>query len=79
MGLKILSVLGARPNVMNVPAIYEAINETDSLRATKQFHAVLVKPGQHYDTNMSGLFFIEIWNSPNRNSVWVGLSFSVGR
>src|SRR5262245_23572792 len=60
MTLKILSVVGARPNFIKIAAICEAIKETNRLRTTEQIHHVLVHTGQHYDSNMSDSFFNDL-------------------
>ena len=59
MVLKILSVVGARPNFIKIAAICEAINGMNS-QGTEQIHHVLVHTGQHYDTNMSDSFFNDL-------------------
>lgn len=59
MVLKILSVVGARPNFIKIAAICEAINGINS-QGTAQIHHVLVHTGQHYDTNMSDSFFNDL-------------------
>ncbi|HET6401681.1 MAG TPA: UDP-N-acetylglucosamine 2-epimerase (non-hydrolyzing) [Candidatus Kapabacteria bacterium] len=48
---KILFVVGARPNFMKVAPVLEAV------RATGTFATILVHTGQHYDANMSDVFF----------------------
>jgi UDP-N-acetylglucosamine 2-epimerase (non-hydrolysing) len=60
MALKILSVVGARPNFMKVAAICEAIKAIDGLAAGKEIQHVLVHTGQHYDSNMSDSFFNDL-------------------
>ena len=60
MALKILSVVGARPNYMKIAAICEAIKGINTLVATEQIHHVLVHTGQHYDSNMSDSFFNDL-------------------
>jgi len=60
MTLKILSVVGARPNFMKVAAICEAINGLNALAAAKVVDHVLVHTGQHYDSNMSDSFFKDL-------------------
>ena len=60
MQLKILSVVGARPNFMKVAAICEAVREINSSEGTEQIHHVLVHTGQHYDSNMSDSFFNDL-------------------
>jgi UDP-N-acetylglucosamine 2-epimerase len=56
MALKILSVVGARPNFMKIAAICEAINAINTLAAAERIRHVLVHTGQHYDSNMSDSF-----------------------
>ena len=60
MALKILSVVGARPNFMKVAAICEAIEGFNNLGAAERVHHILVHTGQHYDTNMSDSFFTDL-------------------
>ena len=60
MALKILSVVGARPNFMKVAAIYDAIKEFNQLSLREEIHHVLVHTGQHYDANMSDFFFNDL-------------------
>jgi len=52
--IKIMCVCGARPNFMKVAPIMRA------LHATERFHTLLVHTGQHYDENMSRLFFEQL-------------------
>jgi len=51
---KILLVVGARPNYMKAAPIMKA------LRKTRYFHVSLVHTGQHYDSEMSALFFRDL-------------------
>jgi UDP-N-acetylglucosamine 2-epimerase (non-hydrolysing) len=60
MALKILSVVGARPNFMKIAAIYDAIKEFNQLSLGEEIHHVLVHTGQHYDANMSDFFFNDL-------------------
>ena len=60
MALKILSVVGARPNFIKIAPICEAIKEINSLGCAEQIHHVLVHTGQHYDSNMSDSFFNDL-------------------
>ena len=50
----ILLVAGARPNFMKVAPVWRA------LEATGKFSLVLVHTGQHYDDNMSKVFFDDL-------------------
>jgi UDP-N-acetylglucosamine 2-epimerase (non-hydrolysing) len=67
--MKIMSVVGARPNFMKVAPIIEAIrdrsysrsqNSADSIRGWPTIDHVLVHTGQHYDEAMSGAFFRDL-------------------
>lgn len=49
--MKILHVCGARPNFMKIAAV------VDALANYPHIQSVIVHTGQHYDKNMSGLFF----------------------
>jgi len=51
---RILLVAGARPNFMKVAPVWRA------LEATGKFDLVLVHTGQHYDDNMSKVFFDDL-------------------
>lgn len=49
--MKILSIVGARPQFVKEAAIQNALKQSDDIVE------VLVHTGQHYDSNMSGVFF----------------------
>lgn len=53
--LKILNVVGARPNFMKIAPIQRAMSAYDGV-----FNPVLVHTGQHYDERMSKLFFKDL-------------------
>jgi UDP-N-acetylglucosamine 2-epimerase (non-hydrolysing) len=50
----ILHVVGARPNFMKVAPVYRALQEHSGVRQ------MLVHTGQHYDANMSDVFFEQL-------------------
>src|SRR5688500_20322196 len=50
--LKIINVVGARPNFMKVAPIVEAMK-----RCEQEFTPLVVHTGQHYDSAMSDAFF----------------------
>lgn len=52
--LKILTIVGARPQFIKAAAVSRAIRETDGLSE------VMVHTGQHFDPNMSAVFFDEL-------------------
>lgn len=51
---KILTVLGARPQFIKASVVSHAIRQTSGLKE------VIVHTGQHFDTNMSDVFFTEL-------------------
>jgi UDP-N-acetylglucosamine 2-epimerase (non-hydrolysing) len=53
--LKIINVVGARPNFMKVAPIVEAMK-----RREREFTPLLVHTGQHYDSDMSDSFFRDL-------------------
>lgn len=62
--IKILTVIGARPQIIKAAAISRAIKNYFSA----QLSEILVHTGQHYDTNMSEVFFQELGiPAPNYN------------
>ena len=54
MPLKILTVVGARPQFIKAATVSRAIRETDGLSE------MMVHTGQHFDPNMSDIFFEEL-------------------
>jgi UDP-N-acetylglucosamine 2-epimerase (non-hydrolysing) len=60
--MKILSIVGARPNFMKIAPIVDALKQHESVEH------FLVHTGQHYDEKMSKLFFDELGiPEPNMN------------
>lgn len=53
--LKVINVVGARPNFMKVAPIVEAMK-----RRKQEFAPLVVHTGQHYDSMMSDTFFSEL-------------------
>lgn len=52
--MKILNVVGARPNLMKIAPLIEAMQDYDDIQP------VLLHTGQHYDDKMSKIFFNEL-------------------
>jgi len=52
--MNVLHVVGARPNFMKVAPVIRALRERNGVRQ------ILVHTGQHYDANMSDLFFEQL-------------------
>ncbi len=53
--LKVINVVGARPNFMKVAPIVEAMK-----RREREFTPLVVHTGQHYDAAMSDAFFADL-------------------
>ena len=53
--MKIISVVGARPNFMKIAPIIMALN-----KHTDKFEHTLLHTGQHYDSSMSDVFFADL-------------------
>lgn len=53
-GIRVLHVVGARPNFMKAAPVIAALEERDSIAQA------LVHTGQHYDANMSDIFFRQL-------------------
>jgi len=58
--MKIISVVGARPNFMKIAPFIKAINEFNSNHPTELINHMLVHTGQHYDVRMSEAFFRDL-------------------
>ena len=56
--MKLTIIAGARPNFMKIAPVIHAIQKAQS--AGKDISYRLVHTGQHYDKNMSGMFFEEL-------------------
>src|SRR5690606_39636838 len=60
-GMKIMHVVGARPNFMKIAPIMEAFDRYNRQQeAPLRVEQVLVHTGQHYDRAMSELFFEQL-------------------
>lgn len=59
--MKIISVVGARPNFMKIAPFMRAIAAYNKIHlVSKRIEHLLVHTGQHYDSRMSGSFFEEL-------------------
>ena len=58
--VKILTVVGARPNFMKVAPIIRAVREHNRVGEGPSIQHVLVHTGQHYDALMSDQFFADL-------------------
>jgi UDP-N-acetylglucosamine 2-epimerase (non-hydrolysing) len=60
--IKLIVVAGARPNFMKIQPLLKAVDRHNAHRAPgdAEIHVILVHTGQHYDQNMSQIFFREL-------------------
>lgn len=54
--MKICNVIGARPQIIKAAALSRVINESFN----DEIEDIIIHTGQHYDSNMSGVFFNEM-------------------
>ena len=66
--IKLLTVVGARPQIIKASALSRAIR----LHFADQITEVLVHTGQHYDDNMSAVFFSELAIPPPTYNLQAG-------
>ena len=66
--MKLLHVVGARPNFMKVAPVWKAVNEQTT------FQQIIVHTGQHYDVNMSDVFFSDLGLPAPEHYLGVGSS-----
>ena len=62
--MKIISIVGARPNFMKIAPFIHAIKNYNKTKNSKKIEHILVHTGQHYDDRMSKVFF-ESLNIPD--------------
>lgn len=58
--MRIISVVGARPNFMKIAPFIWAIEEHNKLSNSPHIEHILIHTGQHYDNRMSDNFFREL-------------------
>ena len=58
--MKIISVVGARPNFMKIAPFNRAIEKHNGENKNRQIKHIIVHTGQHYDDRMSQQFFEEL-------------------
>ena len=58
--MKLILVCGARPNFMKIAPLVQAINRHNLERGVSNIEPLLVHTGQHYDYEMSQVFFQDL-------------------
>lgn len=70
--MKIISVVGARPQFIKSATISRAILENNQQYPQGNIHEVMIHTGQHYDNNMFEVFFDELCISEPAYNLGVG-------
>lgn len=70
--MKIISVVGARPNFMKIAPFVGGIGQYNLDHPDNPIHHILVHTGQHYDNRMSDLFFSDLNIPPADINLGVG-------
>ena len=73
--IKILTVIGARPQFIKAAALSRAIRN----KFYDKIQEVIVHTGQHYDDNMSRVFFDEMEIPHENYNLKVGSESQIGR
>ena len=58
--MKLLDIVGARPQFIKVGPVLRAIEKHNQKHPDRPIQEVLVHTGQHYDDEMSRVFFEEL-------------------
>lgn len=72
--IKVITIIGARPQIIKAAALSRCINTLYK----KEIHEIIVHTGQHYDANMSDVFFKEMGIPKPKYNLGVG-SFTHGK
>ncbi len=70
--MKVMSIVGARPQFIKAAAVSQAIDEYNDVQDNDRLNATLVHTGQHYDYEMSSVFFEELSLPKPHNYLGVG-------
>jgi UDP-GlcNAc3NAcA epimerase len=70
--LKLLTILGARPQFVKAAMVSRAIIALDQNHQNRRIQEVIVHTGQHYDANMSDVFFEQMRIPPPYYHLGVG-------
>ncbi|QIZ69360.1 non-hydrolyzing UDP-N-acetylglucosamine 2-epimerase [Oxynema aestuarii] len=70
--MKLLTIVGARPQFIKAASVSRAIEQYNQSLYQLTIHEVLVHTGQHYDQNMSDVFFSEMQISQPNYHLGIG-------
>ena len=65
--MKIITIVGARPQFVKAAVVSRAIEEHNKIATSEHIEEKIIHTNQHYDDNMSDIFFEEMcipkrWN-----------------
>lgn len=69
---RIVTILGARPQFIKASAVSHAIDRHNDSQPNVKIHEILVHTGQHYDYEMSAVFFRQLGLSDPAHHLGVG-------
>jgi len=67
--MKLVSIIGARPQFIKAAPVSRAVARHNLLGGFPSITEILVHTGQHYDYNMSQVFFDQL-EIPKPNYIW---------
>lgn len=70
--MKIATIVGARPQFIKASPVSRAIEESNSRKGTRELEEVLIHTGQHYDYEMSDVFFEFLGLKSPKHNLGVG-------
>ena len=70
--MKIVTIVGARPQFIKAATVSRAIQAHDRTDRTRLIQEIIVHTGQHYDHNMSRVFFDELQIPKPRYNLGIG-------
>lgn len=70
--VKIATIVGARPQFVKAAAVQRAFVHFNQQKPSLQLHNILIHTGQHYDENMSDVFFKEMCIPPPDYHLGIG-------
>lgn len=70
--MKIVTIVGARPQFIKAAAVSRAVATHNTSCENRAIEDVILHTGQHYDDNMSQVFFDELSIPPPRHNLGIG-------
>lgn len=70
--MKVITIVGARPQFVKAATVSRAIEEHNIAHPEHSIEEIIVHTGQHYDSNMSDVFFVEMSIPRPKYSLGIG-------